>query len=254
MKRQFHVVMCKTLLLVIIAFAGVGQVSAQSVDMLIAKYLKARGGYEKLKAIKTLRMTGMYQEGEDSFGTYIEWKRPFFRVVVVGVPNEVYREGFNGASWEFAAPSGDLKITEPLSAAGKTARRGAEFDESIIDYREKGHSVESLGREKLNGKNVYHLRVTLSDDWVKHYYLDAKTYLIVALRKAMPLHTVGPDIESLTAYDDYRSVAGVLFPHSFVERNTTTGKVMNVLRWNRIEANVKIDDEQFNPPSKKSPS
>ncbi len=254
MRRRSHIALCQALLLLIVAFSALVQVSAQSADEIIARYLTARGGYQKLKAIKTLRMSGTYQEGESSFGTYIEWKRPLSRVVVVGVPNEVYREGFNGTSWEFSAPSGELKVTEASSAAGKAARRGAEFDESIVDYPEKGHQVELVGREKLNGSDVYLLRVTLSDGWIKDYYLNTKSYLIVALRKAMPLHATGPDIESLSLYEDYKSVAGVLFPHSFVERNTATGKIMNTLHWKFIEANVKIDDEQFSPPLIKKPA
>ena len=225
----------------------------RSADEIINKYIKARGGYKKLKAIKTLRMTGTYQEGKNTFGTYIEWKRPWFRVVVVGVPDEFYREGFNGTSWEYSLPTKALKITEPSSAAGTATRRGAEFDESIIDYRAKGHRVYFVGQERLAGKNVYHLRVTLRDGWAKDYYLDTESYLIVALRKAMPLHATGPDIESLTMYEDYRSVAGVLYPHSFVERNTRTGAILNTLHWKEIEANVEIDDRQFDPPTVKSP-
>lgn len=58
--------MRKALLLLTAVFAAVGQMSTQSADLIIAKYLKARGGYKKLKAIKTLRMTGTYQEGDAS--------------------------------------------------------------------------------------------------------------------------------------------------------------------------------------------
>jgi hypothetical protein len=58
----------------------------RSADEIINKYIKARGGYKKLKAIETLRMTGTYQEGKNIYGTYIEWKRPWFRVVVVAAP------------------------------------------------------------------------------------------------------------------------------------------------------------------------
>src|SRR5689334_21660124 len=47
----------------------------RSADEIIHKYIRARGGYKKLKAIKTLRMTGTYQEGKNTFGTYIESKR-----------------------------------------------------------------------------------------------------------------------------------------------------------------------------------
>lgn len=240
------------LLLLVVGFASDVHTSVRFADKLINEHIRALGGYKKIKAIKSLRMTGTYQEGKNTFGTYIEWKRPSLRVVVIGVPDEVYREGFNGTSWEYSAPTGDLKITESSSAAGKAARRGAEFDESIIDYQQKGHHVEFIGEEKIDEKNVYHLRVTLSDGWVKDYYLDADTYLIVALRKAMPLHATGPAIESLTMYGDYRRVAGVLYPHRFVERNTASGQIMNRLEWKQIEANVAIDDLKFNPPAAKA--
>lgn len=236
------------LLLFTLGIASEIHASISFADKLIDEHIRALGGYKKIKAIHSLRMTGTYHEGKNTFGTYIEWKRPFFRVVVVGMPDEVYREGFNGISWEYAAPTGELKITPGSSDAGKAARRGAEFDESIIDYRQKGHHVEFIGKERIDEKDAYHLRLTLNDGWEKDYYIDADTYLIVALRKAMPLHATGPAIESLTMYRDYRPVAGVLYPHSFVERNTASGQVMNTLEWKNIEANVAIDDLEFSPP------
>jgi hypothetical protein len=233
-------------LLLVFCLAPSGPAFAQSADSIIAKYIQARGGHKKLRAIKTLRMIGTYQEGKNSFGTYILWKRPAFRLVAVGPEGTAYLEGFNGASWEYSQTRKQLKLTS--GAAEAATRRGAEFDESIIDHKAKGHRVEYLGREKILGLDVFHLRVNLKDGWVKDYYLDTKTYLIVALRKAMPLHAQGPAIESLTTYEDYRPVAGVLYPHSFVEKKVATGEVMNTLRWDRIEANIDIDNARFSPP------
>jgi len=234
------------LLLAVLCLAPCGPAFAQSADSIIAKYIEARGGYKKLKAIKTLRMTGVYQEGNSSFSTYILWKRPAFRLVVVGPEGTAYLEGFNGKSWEYSQQRKQLKLTS--GAAEAATRRGAEFDESIIDYKTKGHRVKYLGREKILGLDVFHLQVNINDGWVKDYYLDAKTYLIVALRKAMPLHAQGPAIESLTTYEDYRPVAGVLYPHSFVEKKVATGEVMNTLKWDHIEANIEIDNSRFSPP------
>ena len=108
-----------TLLLVMIGTVLNVQASVSFVDRLINQHLRARGGYKKIKAIRSLRLTGTYQEGKNTFGTYIEWKRPYFRVVVVGVPDEVYREGFDGTSWEYGKPSGALKITPSSSDAEK---------------------------------------------------------------------------------------------------------------------------------------
>lgn len=63
-------------------------------------------------------MTGPYQEGEHGFGTYIEWKRPFFRVVVLGTPDEIYREGWVRQVGELRLPirmatSSAAKVRQP---------------------------------------------------------------------------------------------------------------------------------------------
>src|SRR5258708_30794120 len=51
-------------LMVLIALCCCGAVSnSQTADELIAKNIQARGGMEKMKAIKTLRMTGKFEGG-----------------------------------------------------------------------------------------------------------------------------------------------------------------------------------------------
>src|SRR5258708_36821176 len=100
-----------TALIIIAGLTGViGK--PRSADEIINKYIKARGGYKKLKAIKTLRMTGTYQEGKKTFGTYIESKRPWFKAVLVGVADEVYGESGIGTSREDALPTRAVEIPE----------------------------------------------------------------------------------------------------------------------------------------------
>ncbi len=65
----------------------------------------------------------------------------------------------------------------------------------------------------------------------------------------MPLHARGVDIQSLTSYEDYRSVDGLLVPYRFVERNLKSGEIMSTLQWNMIEVNVPIPDSVFDPPN-----
>lgn len=133
-------------------------------------------------------------------------------------------------------------------AAERAGRRGAEFDESFVDHREKGHLVRVDGASMLEGRRVHALRVSLADGWTKVYYFDDASGLLVALRKAMPLHASGPAIVSLSFYRDYRRVGGVLRPFAQEERNVSTGALMNTLRWDAITANVAIRPEAFQPP------
>jgi hypothetical protein len=240
------------LILMLIGHLASSDASAQTVDRIISRYLHAIGGYKKLKAISTLRLTGVYREDDLTANTMIEAKRPNLRLVTVGDPGAAYLEGYDGISWEYSQPRDQLKLTAGFPAEA-VARRGAEFDESIVDYKAKGDRVKLVGRERVLGKDTFHLEVTLADGWSKSYYIDSRTYLIVALLKAMPLHAKGPDIVSLSSYEDYHRVAGVLIPHSFVEKKVATGEVMNSLKWDRIEANVDLNNAIFSPPAKKTP-
>ena len=207
-------------------------------DALIADYYRAIGGYPALKAVVSRHMIGTYVEGSLRAGTDIWWKRPALRRVNVHAPGFEYSEGYDGETWEFNHLTG--KAVVDTGAAADVGRRGAEFDESFVDYRAKGHRVELLGPEMLGGSDVVHLRVTLTDGFAKDYYFDSRTHLITAVGKAMPIHNVGAPIETLSFYDEWRREGGVLQPHSFVEKEVTTGKVLNTLHWDRIETNVPI--------------
>jgi len=218
--------------------------SAPTVEEVLAKHYRARGGLDKIRAIQSLVMRGHYKEGDFESATFIEWKRPSLRVV--GLPPVGYYEGFDGTTWELSTSDG--KVRRPDGAAAAAGRRGAEFDESIVDHASKGHTVSlSAKTQKVAGRDAYEVVVRLADGWTKVYYVDTETLLVVALRKAMPVHATGPDVESLTHFEDYREVAGVLYPHRFVEYKVATGAVMNTLRWDEIRANVALAGERFHP-------
>jgi hypothetical protein len=84
---------------------------------------------------------------------------------------------------------------------------------------------------------------------VKEYYFDTKTHLIVAVRKAMPIHAKGPIVASLSYYEDWRRTGTLIQPHTFVERAATTGQVMTTLHWDVIESNPALLQSELQPPT-----
>jgi hypothetical protein len=221
-------------------------------DSIIAHYYAAIGGHAALLADTTLALSGHYQEGDFKAQTTILWKRPNLRRVSVVLPDGfAYVELFDGRDeWEFHE-SFARPVQHDTGAAERAGRRGAEFDESFVDYRAKGHRVESEAPSMIEGRTANVLRVTLRDGWTKEYYFDAESGLLVALRKAMPLHATGADLVSLSYYRDYRKAGAVLRPFAQEERNVATGALMNTLRWDTIEANVAIRPEAFVQPGPK---
>ncbi|HYL56975.1 MAG TPA: hypothetical protein VEU73_15495 [Gemmatimonadales bacterium] len=214
---------------------------------LIDDYLAAIGGYAAVEHIHTRRMRGAYDEGPLHATTDIAWARPATRRVNVHAPGFEYAEGFDGSTWEYNFATHVL--TRDSGAAADAGRRGAEFDESFIDARAKGHHVELVGLDTLDQRETCALRVTLADGWEKEYYFDPRTYLIVAVRKAMPVHATGPAVISLSYYSDWRRVSGVLTPHTFIERERGSGRTMNILHWDLIELNPVLTPTALAVPS-----
>jgi hypothetical protein len=92
-------------------------------------------------------------------------------------------------------------------------KRQSQFDPPFIDYKEKGHKIELLGKESDGGKDVYHLVVTPKDGPVTHYYMDATT----GLETKMVTEIEDPSMKAKmeTRMSDYRNVEG---PSSMVRR------------------------------------
>jgi hypothetical protein len=224
----------------------------RSVDQVIAGYYEAVGGYERLKAVRTRHMRGRYHEGSLDAATEIFQERPQLRRVSVLTPKWEHIEGFDGQTWEYHRDAGSATghlTRDTLGGPAELAqRRGSEFDESFVDYSQRGFTATLLGRERLRDLDVYRVRIIRTDGWTLDYYFDVHSHLLVALRKAMPLHATGPDVESLTFYSDWRFVSALLVPFSGEERNVKTGAVLSTLAWDLIEYNVPIRRQDLLPP------
>ena len=235
---------------------------AQTADEIIAKNIKARGGYEKLKAIEIYSSFGTYSEF-DATGKKLytiearsdrklpDKKRASWSAKDINVEGAEGSDGVN-PPWEFDFISGKGKLSNAEGA--KASKRGVSISEPFIDYKEKGGKVKLIGKEKLEGKDVYVLQDTLPDGLEQFFYLDAKTYLVFARREATPLHAQGDPIESITFYDDYRPVNGFLFYFHHIQKNLKTGAKMAEGIDTRIEANLKLSEDWFKMPTAKTES
>ena len=217
-------------------------------DEIIAHYYSAIGGHDRLERISTRHMWGSYSEGTLNAKTDIVWKRPALRRVNVHAPGFEYAEGFDGQTWEYNFQTRHAVVD--TGAAADAGRRGAEFDESFVDYAQKGHTIEMVGAESFGGRPAHRMRVTLADGWQKEYVFDDGTGLILALRKAMPIHAAGPAVASITSYEDWRPEGGVLQPHRFTEHDVQAGRLLNTLQWDSIRTNVSLSSSDLGRPAR----
>jgi hypothetical protein len=130
------------------------------------------------------------------------------------------------------------------------ARAQADFDGPLVDYAAKGHRVELVGSEPVDGKDAFKLKVTLKSGGIRHIYLDAQTYLEVKSEGTRQIGA-GVTVESDARASDYRKVDGLMVPFALETgvRDSPQRQKMTVAK---VELNVPIDDGRFRPPAKKS--
>src|SRR6185503_9024911 len=125
--------------------------SAQTVDEVIAKHLEARGGLEKLKAVKTIRMTGKMTMGPGMEAPIsLELKRPSSIRMEFTIQGNVGVQAYDGKNGWAINPFGGKEDPEPLSADDlKEIEEQADRDGPLVDYKAKGNTVELVGKEKV---------------------------------------------------------------------------------------------------------
>jgi outer membrane lipoprotein-sorting protein len=219
--------------------------SAQNVDELIKKNLEARGGLEKLKGIKTMRLTGKFHTEGMNIPLVIQIKRPgSVRGDALFQGMALVRAYDGETAWQIN-PLDGVKEAEPMTAFDtKEMIDIGDLDGPLVDYKAKGNTVELAGKEELEASPVYKLKVTLKDGDVKYLYLDAQNYL--ELKETWKRKEDGKVTDVDTVYSDYKAVAGVMIAHSWETR--VNGELDDQTSLEKIEVNVPVDDSIFKLP------
>jgi len=220
-----------------------------SADEVASRYVEARGGVAKLRALHSIIYRGVYREGEHvSDHAAMALMRPFYKLVGdPEKPNPDFAEGYDGSAWECYGNPGIVLRT--VGAASAASRHGLAIDGPLAFFSEKGFTADVGGRERLDGRDVYRVRIHMPDGFEEDDLVDAESWLLVGSRKVAPVHAFGKSVASETRFSDYRPVQGVLYPYRIREVEIATGRVMNEMTWTSITVNAPLDPKVFSPPA-----
>src|SRR5512143_694015 len=99
--RSKHMRQALGVLFVVLGFAALA--TAQSAEDLVAKNIQAKGGIEKIKAIKTLRMTGHIQAGGMAVTVGQEAKAPDLVRMTFTIQNMTQVQAYDGSmGWQIS--------------------------------------------------------------------------------------------------------------------------------------------------------
>lgn len=232
-------------------------VLAQDADEIVAKGLEALGGVKKLKSIQSRRSSGTITvSGGAASGPFtLIQKRPNLSHFEADLLGNLVVQAYDGKeAWQIqpAVAGGSGKPEAMPEQQAKAVVQRADFDSPLMDYRKKGHQIELIGKEEVDGKPAYHLKLIPKEGSDIHYFMDAQTYLVfkTIIIQFSPLTGSDDEFEILTS--DYREVEGVKVPHLFETRNG--GTTFNRLDLEKIEFNVEVDPQIFSRPEASSTS
>jgi hypothetical protein len=236
----------KTIMLLALGLLLAPIAHAQSVDDILAKHYEACGGLAKLKALNTMRVTGSMTMGPGMEAPFtMERKRPGMRRMEFTIQGMTGIQAFDGAkTWSLMPFMGKKDPEVGTDEDNKNALDDADFDGALVDYKTKGHTIELMGKEPVEGADAYKLKVTKKNNNIEYDYLDAETYLLVKTEGKIKRR--GTEMDGETTYSDYKDVDGLMQPFSM---EVGTKEMKQKLAFSKIELNVPLDDARFAVPA-----
>lgn len=212
--------------------------SGITLDELIARHAEAIGGVDAWRKVSSIRMEGsMQMQGAEVSVT---------RTVLhqKGNRQDISFGGMNGysilttsAGWNFMPFQGQ---TEPEALTEEDIKEGqSELDaqDELIDYKEKGTTVELLGKDDVEGTECYKLLVTFKSGKTETLFIEPKTYHTV--RQVSKQKANGQEMDITTNFSNYQKLPeGIVVAMSI-------GVTFGDLTLKKVEVNIPVDEAIF---------
>ena len=243
--------MRKVLSLILIGFIFIlGKVYAgETLEEVLAKNYQARGGLEKLKSIKSLYMEGKIvmpaaQSMEMSVKMWI--KRPNKIRTESTMQGKKIVQAYDGEkAWWIMPFLGSEKPQLMPETQAENVKEQAEGWDPLVNYKKLNYKLEYLGKDEVEGTEVYKLKLTKKSGRIVYYYLDTESGIEIKTETYIKRGESEYKVE--TEFGDYKEVNGIMIP--FYIENKSNGKTISQLTLQKVVINPEIEDSIFEMPA-----
>jgi hypothetical protein len=221
---------------------------AQTVDELVARNVTARGGAAAWRAVTSLELSGRMDVGQGMAVPYVlEQKRPGKMRLEFVFDGETVVQTYDGkAGWKLR-PFLGRDDAEPMTEEElRVAADTSDLYGLLFDYAARGHAVELLGREVVQGKDTFKLKVTLPGGTVRWVYLDADSGLEVKVEALRRLRKHDRVVE--TFYYDWQATGGLLIARRQETRTEGEKGSPHPFTVQSVRVNPPLADTRFGMP------
>lgn len=230
--------MKKILLSVLVVFAALASVSAQTADEVINKYVAAIGGADKWSKIQSLKVEGQIEvqglaipftmQAVHMKGMRVDAEFQGNKIIDITTPTKGWSQNpLMGKSSLEAIPADELK----------TKLDELDVQDEFVNYKEKGSTVEYLGKEEEEGTSYHKVKLTTKNGNEKTYYFDLTTNLIY--KEETTVKQQGQEMKQSVKYLDYKTL------ENGIKMAFKSDMGMMMMVTNKVTINPTIDEAIF---------
>lgn len=214
-------------------------VIAQTVDEIISKHIEAIGGKEKLMELKTVVSEGSFSfQGLDIPVTIYQTHNVGTRVEisVAGMTGYIINTMTEG--WTFMPFQG---MVSPEAMAADLIKEGTDqldLQGPLLNYAEKGHKVEYLGKEDFEGTECFKLKAMLKGGSELTMFIDPSNYYMI--KQVVKSKAAGQEAEQVQTFSNFQKT-----PEGVVFAFDQTGFGPGEISFTKIEINKPIDETKY---------
>jgi hypothetical protein len=221
--------------------------SAMDAEELIKKNTEAIGGADKIKAVQTMTATGKALVQGMEFPFEMKMARPNLMRLDVTVMGMAMVQAFDGnQGWAINPMAGSTDPQPMGELENKSFKMQSDLDGLLVNYKEKGYTVEYIGEAEVEGTPVYQLHMDTHMDIVIDIFIDQEYFLVI--KQSSTINWEEKEIKSDTYMSDFQEVGdGMIVPFSVETRMDETTVSQIVLE--KVEYNLDVDESIFVMPA-----
>lgn len=210
------------------------------------EYYEAKGGLEVIKSTQSLKIKGKMTMGPMEVPLEVMIKRPNKVYTTFELQGMKGIQAFDGETgWAVMPFMGKPDPEKMADDQLKQVQDQADMDGPLVDYKDKGHTVELIGTSEIEGTPVIELKVTKKNGDVVEVFLDEEYKLEVMTRAQTNM--MGQDVIAESYMSGYQEVGDTVM--AFQTTVKMNGQVQQTLTFEDVQLNTEIDDALFEMPA-----
>ncbi len=234
---------CLWTLIALVPSAVLADNEAPTLAQLLDRHLQARGGLDAIRALDSYQASGAFEMGGARASYVMTAKRPGklrMDFLLNGVNGTQAIAGDNG--WQLMPFSGITRPTPMTPEETRNFKDQADLDGPLVDWQAKGHRVEVLGQDQVDGDLAWQLGIDMASGARVVVWIDAASW--IDRRWQVSTRMNGQPMTVTIHFGDHRKVGDLLLPHR-IEQQVHGLPAAQLFTVERYQLDAEVADGMF---------